>query len=172
MSELDKAVDELLDMTDDEFADIVAADVRGELNEAGCRALRHDDVLDRWAEGLTLLYSRVDQQFAARKGESDPEARGWRGAARRFQGGIAARKAECRALTAERNRAEHAHRGVHRLALTAKTANTPEARAAAGEIALHRLCDLHPDDFKRLLAEEYGKAGLPVKAHWLPGVTA
>lgn len=162
---LEDVVDLLLDLDDEDFQDAVSREVKGQSDSRTAEALRHDDVLDRWHEMLTGLMLQVGSQVASRKGQYDTESKAWRGAALRFNASVVTRRKECKALLTERNREENVARWT--IPPPVPSANTKERRGIAGEIALQRLCDLHGDDFKRLLAEEYLRAGLPVKAHWL-----
>ncbi len=182
--DLAEAVDELLCMNDREFDDVVSEDVVCTLDDDFLRAaLRDDKVLDRWFGALTALIVKIEGQMAANKGQRDSEARSWRGAARRVQGGAIARRNECRLLRADRNRRLHPPKlernqalgtfaPKRRIAIPGREGveNTKEARAAAGERAIKRLQDAHPEEFMDLLAQEYGKAGLPVRAHWIRGI--
>jgi hypothetical protein len=153
-------VDHLLDLDAHDFRRVVSDDAKGELQQTLAAALRHDDVLDRWDEALTGLLVDVNAQLAAKKG--DKAARGWRGAAMRYQSGLAERRKECKHLTADRNyeeRTRKRHDGPSRR-------ERKEMSRPAGERAVERLIQAHKAEFHALLIEEHERDGLPVKPQW------
>lgn len=159
------AARELLAMCPEEFADVVSDDVTADLDDDFLRAaLRRDEVLDRWHAALTELAMSIEAQMAAAKGKKDAETNRWRGAARRVLSGAVARRTECRILKRQRHVA-----ATPVIAIPGKVKTTQEAKRDAGEKAVQRLKDAHPEEFMDYLAQEYGKAGLPVPAHWIRG---
>ena len=165
----DDDLDDLLDMSDRQFRQIVADEVRGEVRNAA--ALRHDDLLDRWGQALLDLTFDLDAQLSEKKHIKDPETRAWRRAALRFRGGVQVRREECKTLVKARNHAESEERAAEAHARRLARIAEKEARIAkhtpAVDRAIERLIQANRSEFSRYLIEEHTLDGLPVKDRWV-----
>lgn len=156
-------VEHLAGMPDIDFREIVARDVSGEGELSQRAALRHHRNQLRWKRQLGQLMTDVEQQLNDRRHERTLAVHDWRKRALNYRDALIVRRSECKRLRA----ADHAHATVnqeHRRRDTeqaaAAGASVKELRAAAGEIAIHRLITAHNAEFDEYLAEEYAALGI------------
>jgi hypothetical protein len=147
-------------MSDEEFALLVGADVRGGVSPAQAGALRSAVVVTRWQEALKALEVDLNGQLAERAGDRSVEASDWRRRTERVRLVVRERRVEVARIRQALGSAAE----VERLRLAAAGLSVREARAAAGEVAQRRLVAAHAAEFGLLLAEEFERAGLVVPA--------
>jgi hypothetical protein len=148
------------------FALVVRDDVVNRCAISDAEALRDPKNLDRWKDALWVFWIDTEAQLAKRAGIRDKETMEWRKRVKLTQNAIRVRRAEVRQLLRERAEQQRA---------VAAANNTPIMKArrrSAGERAVQRLKDAHPDEFMTYLAEEYVAEGLPMGgklAEYAPG---
>ncbi|MEJ8654659.1 hypothetical protein WKI65_43170 [Streptomyces sp. MS1.AVA.3] len=82
------------DVPDGVLSEAALRDVRGTRTRAEALALRHPHNLSRWRRSLKVLWSDIEQQFAARAGDDGEATRLWRSRAQVYRSVIAERRNE------------------------------------------------------------------------------
>jgi hypothetical protein len=142
----------LLALGEDEFRDVVASDAKSKLDDEVAGALRHPDVLGRWNDTIRVLLANVTAQREIRAGDYSPEVVKWRRKLAWYHEKLVTRRAESRRLLTSH------HRGQHDVNVARAE---KQLRRVAGENAITRLVQAHPEEFAALLAEEVTAAGDP-----------
>ncbi|MFF3730989.1 hypothetical protein ACFYXM_11860 [Streptomyces sp. NPDC002476] len=84
----------LQDVPDTAFLDAALHDVRGTGARAEALSLRHPSNLTQWRHALKVLWTDIEQQFAARADDTGEETRLWRARAQVYRSAIAERRNE------------------------------------------------------------------------------
>jgi hypothetical protein len=138
------------------FALVVRDEVVGRAAEEDAEKLRSPVYLLRWADALKTFQIDLGAQMAEKRGLQDAATREWRKRIRKVESGLAERRAEAKNLTRENHICLRNDKGRGR------SPDVVERRRVAGERAIRRLKDAHPDEFMTYLAEEYAAEGLPL----------
>jgi hypothetical protein len=148
-----EVIQELLDMEDSVFLEVVSEDTRGYRNPARSAALRDRALLGRWRKALSASLHDIDQQFKMRneEGAKDKE---WKRRIMSYKTGVEGRRRECLALIDQLPK-------IVRDALRHVPQNDKAAlRAVAGEEAVKLLIIAHRVEFYGYLAEACKEIGV------------
>lgn len=153
-------------LPDIDFREIVALDASGKGSPEDGAALRHPRVLLRWRRALGQLINELDTRLSSSRGDKTSAAKTWRIRAAGYRASLELRIAEAQRLRAEAaaKGGESAVEAGRRSADAARAAgcSVSELRSRAGDVAIRRLIEAHPEEWGRLLSEEFLRLGLEV----------
>lgn len=152
----DGPVDDLM------FALVTRDDVMGKAPQADAEILRAPENLVRWADALKTFQIDLGAQMAQKQGCYDDATKAWRKRIRVVEKRLREKRAEAKRLMYLHITCTDSSQAANRVRYASREARTnlKERKRIAGERAIARLKDAHPDEFKRYLAEEYIVDGL------------
>lgn len=145
----------ILGMDENSFANVVIADVTGQLDPSDGEFLRHAQVIARWRDALVSLRKRVELQLSSlsKLRNPSPEDDEWRALLVEMVASVELRQGECGALA----RGGPAEQGEKKV-----------VRRTAGDRAVSILVNRHLAEFTEIYYAEARRAGLDLAGVYLP----
>lgn len=149
-------------LSDEDFARLIRNEVVGRCAPEDAATLRRPEHLLRWADALKGFQIDIATQLAVKAGQRDAETAAWRRRLARVQKALADRRLEVKRLLIE------CHSDNDRRVASIRSADErelfKEKKRTAGENAILRLKNAHPQEFVTYLKEEYAAVGLAIPA--------
>ncbi|MEV6165796.1 hypothetical protein AB0L71_28555 [Streptomyces sp. NPDC052052] len=134
-------------LPDEEFVQLVFAETRSVVDPPTAAALRAPSVLRRWDDALKLILGTVQSGLDKVRGVQEPQAVEQRNKLARREHLVRTRLMETKRLKREQHEVWVYEGKVNQ-------ERNKQQRNTAGDAAIQRLIDAHPEEYRKLLDEE------------------
>lgn len=158
---------QIIQLSHDEFNQLVRADVRGSIQPETAKALRDTSLNRAWKVALKLFQQDLNLQKQQKAGDRNPDVVLWRQRIDKVVLTVSERMAEASNIAALSSQRKNQEQGVQIGPLKVLTRSDDEidqkvVKMMAGELAAEKLKRKYIDEYMLLVAAEYKRFGIPL----------